>query len=189
MGRRVATFLLPVFSMIFFVQLVKGQFTTASLSGVVTDSSGAMVSGAAVSVLNIATGALKTSSTGPDGSYLFPALMVGTYQLSVEKQGFETYVQKGIVLTVNQAATQSVELRIGATSQQVSVSANASMLTTDTAAVSHLISQQQIVDLPLDGRHAESLVFLAPGTVNSTNNYCLCELPGRCLPDLPGGHH
>jgi hypothetical protein len=165
-------------SMTFSVRLAKGQFTTASLSGVVTDSSGASVSGAAVTILNTATGAAKTSSTGFDGSYLFPALMVGTYQLSIEKQGFETYVQSGIVLTVNQAATQSVKLQIGATSQQVSVSANTTMLTTDTAAVSHLIDERQILDLPLDGRHAESLVFLAPGTVNSTNNYCVVNCQG-----------
>ena len=169
-------------SMTFSVRLAKGQFTTASLSGVVTDSSGASVSGAAVTILNTATGAAKTSSTGFDGSYLFPALMVGTYQLSIEKQGFETYVQSGIVLTVNQAATQSVKLQIGATSQQVSVSANTTMLTTDTAAVSHLIDERQILDLPLDGRHAESLVFLAPGTVNSTNNYCLVNCQGGVYP-------
>ena len=179
---QIAIGLVVLLSMTFSVRLAKGQFTTSSLSGVVTDSSGASVSGAAVTVLNTATGATKTSSTGFDGSYLFPALMVGTYQLSIEKQGFETYVQSGIVLTVNQAATQSVKLQIGATSQQVSVSANTTMLTTDTAAVSHLIDERQILDLPLDGRHAESLVFLAPGTVNSTNNYCLVNCQGGVYP-------
>jgi hypothetical protein len=158
------------------------QFTTASLGGIVSDSSGAIVPGASVTVLHTDTGTSKTLVTGADGSYLFPVLPVGTYQLAVEKAGFTKYIQSGIVLTVNQAANQPVVLQVGGAAQQVTVTADASLITTNTATIAHLIDQQQVVDLPLDGRHAESLVFLAPGTVNSTNNYCVVNCQGGVYP-------
>src|SRR5260370_30837443 len=97
------------------------QFTTASLSGTVVDSSGAGVPDAAVTVLNLDNGFKQTVASGPTGDYLFPRLPVGNYKLTAEKEGFATYVQSGIQLSVNQAATQTVRLNVGAISQQVAV--------------------------------------------------------------------
>jgi hypothetical protein len=165
-----------------FVRIAKCQFTTASLEGIVTDSSGAGVPGASVTVLDSDTGFSRVYTTGTDGSYLFPTLPVGTYQLSVEKSGFSKYVQSGIILTINRAANQPVLLQLGAATQEVTVTADASLITTNTATITHLINQEQILDLPLDGRHAESLVFLAPGTVDSTNNYCVVNCQGGVYP-------
>lgn len=159
-----------------------GQFTTASLGGIVTDASGSTVPDAKVTVENIETGLSKSLPTSADGAYLFPSLPVGTYRLTVEKNGFSRYVQEGITLTVNQAATQSVSLHIGALSQQVTVNANASMVTTETATVGQLVNEKQVLDLPLNGRQAESLIFLAPGTANTTNNYCGYNCQGGVYP-------
>jgi hypothetical protein len=160
----------------------EAQYTTASLGGTVTDTSGAVIPRAQVTVLNTATGLTKNMETANDGSFLFPVLPVGTYKLTVEKPGFMAYTQSGISLTLNQAASQRVELQVGAVSQQVTVSANAAMLDTHTATVAQLIGQQDIIDLPLDGRQAESLVFLSPGAVNTTNLYCLYNCQGGAYP-------
>ena len=158
------------------------QQTTARLSGAVADTSGASIPGAKVTILNTGTGLTMSVATGADGAYFFPQLPVGSYQLTVEKSGFETYVQKGIVLTVDESATQSVNLKVGAASEQVTVTANANMLTTSTGTVSQLIDQKRVVDLPLNGRDANTLVFLAPGTANTTNNYCLYNCQGGVYP-------
>ncbi|MGH9325952.1 MAG: carboxypeptidase regulatory-like domain-containing protein [Terriglobia bacterium] len=164
------------------VSAARAQYTTASLGGSVVDSSGAVVPGANVTVQNTGTGLTKSMPSRADGRFLFPVLPVGHYRLTVETHGFTTYVQNGIVLTVNQAATQRVTLQLGAVSQQVTVSANASVLNTHTATVDQLIGQRQILDLPLNGRQAEALVFLAPGAANTTSLYCLYNCQGGAYP-------
>lgn len=161
---------------------VAGQYTTASLGGTVEDPAGAVVPDATVTVQNEGTGLTKTIATQPNGEFLFPALPVGNYKLTVTKQGFTTYVQTGIVLAVNQAATQIVKLSVGALTQEVTVSSNAQVLTTRTATISQLVDQKKIVDLPLNGRQAQELLFLAAGTVNETG-----VGPGYCLANCEGG--
>lgn len=162
--------------------LLNAQYTTASLGGTVVDSSGGVVPGATVTVQNTGTDLTKRMLSGADGSYLFPILPVGTYTLRVEKTGFKTYEQSGILLTVNQAVTQGVVLQLGSVSQQVTVSANAAMVQTQSATLSQLVGQERIVDLPLNGRQAQSLIFLSAGTVNTTNNYCGFNCQGGVYP-------
>ncbi len=127
------------------------QFTTANLEGTVADATGASVPQATVKVLNKDTGFTKTDLTGPDGAFIFPALPVGAYRLTVEKPGFSTYVQEGITLTVNHTATQRVLLQVGAATQEVTVVENAAMVTTQSATISQLVNQRQVTDLPLNG--------------------------------------
>jgi hypothetical protein len=158
------------------------QYTTGSLEGTVEDPAGAVVPGAEVTVQNEGTGLTRTATTQGDGTFLFPALPVGHYKLTVTKSGFTTYVQSGIILTVNQAATQTVTLRVGAVTQEVTVSANATVLTTRTSTVGQLVDQKRILDLPLDGRQPQELLFLATGTVNETGNYCLANCEGGVYP-------
>jgi len=95
------------------------QFTTASLSGTVVDPSGGAVPGATVTVQNSGTAFSRATKTGSSGDYLFPSLPVGEYVLTVTKSGFQTYEQKGIVLTVNRSATQIVTLQMGRETQEV----------------------------------------------------------------------
>jgi len=104
------------------------QFTTASLSGTVIDPSGAAVPKARVKVENTGTGFTRTTASGNGGDYLFPVLPVGEYTLTVVASGFQTYTQKGIILTVNRAATQLVTLKLGTQTQEITVSGNASLV-------------------------------------------------------------
>jgi len=170
--------------MLFGLTAAVGQFTTASLGGVVSDSSGAVIPAATVTLNNLQTGLLRTSTSDAQGHYLFPALPVGHYQLVVEKSGFKTYKQTGIELTVDKSATQNVSLQIGQVTQEVTVGANVELLNTREATVGQLIDERRIVDLPLDGRNAADLALLGAGTVNvtSTNTYCDVNCEGGVHP-------
>lgn len=158
------------------------QYTTARLAGIVTDPSGAVVSGATIAVQDVGTGYVQTTTSTVAGQYLFPSLPVGNYQITVSMPGYTSYVQKGIVLSLGQAATQNVQLQVGLVSQQVVVNANASLVTTDSATVGQLIDQREISELPLNGRDVQELVFLAPGTTNVTANYCAANCEGGVFP-------
>jgi hypothetical protein len=161
---------------------VAAQFTTATLTGTVSDSSGAVVPDAKVVVTNTETGFAQTVQTGADGSYLFPRLPVGKYSLSVDKPGFNPFAQTGITLTVSRTVTQDVSLQVGGTASAVEVTAEAPLVTTGTAQVGHLVDQKRIVDLPLNGRNAQALVFLAPGAVDVTSRYCGYNCMGGVYP-------
>lgn len=160
----------------------QAQYTTASLAGTVVDPSGAAVPGAKITVTNINTGLTRTNQTGSDGSFLYASLPVGPYSLTVQKTGFVTYVQKGIVLTVNQTASVSVSLKLGQVSSQVTVSANTETVNTRSGTVRQLVGQQAIVDLPLNGREPQQLIFLVPGAVNATSHFCLVNCQGGVYP-------
>lgn len=161
---------------------VWGQFTTARLSGIVTDPSGAVVVGATVSVQDLGTGFTRTTNSTSTGQYLFPSLPVGTYQITVSMAGYRSYVQKGTVLSVDQAITQNVQLQVGVITEQMVVTANSSLVTTDSATVGQLINEKEIEELPLNGRYVQQLVFLAPGTTDVTANYCAANCEGGVFP-------
>lgn len=189
MKRRLSGFLNSV-ALIFYVlalplllpNRLAGQFTTASLSGNVVDQTGASVPDAKVTVQNIETGFTQTVNSGPAGDYLFSRLPVGKYKLTVEKAGLTTYVQSGIELAVNQAATQRVTMTVGAVSQAITISENTSLVTTESATVSQVVNQRQIVDLPLDGRQVQQLVFLSAGVTDATSHYCGSNCEGGTYP-------
>jgi hypothetical protein len=158
------------------------QFTTASLTGAVIDQSGGAVSDAKVTIQNPDTGFAVSVGTGPTGSYLFSRLPIGNYRLVVEKPGFTTYVQTGIQLAVSQAAAQSVTLTVGAVSQQIAVSGDTPLVTTESATVSQVVNERQIVDLPLDGRQVQQLVFLSAGATDASAHYCGSNCEGGTYP-------
>jgi hypothetical protein len=167
--------------------VVFAQFTTASLGGIVTDSSGGAVPGAQVTVFNTDTGLTRILTTGADGAYLFPVLPIGTYRLTVVQSGFSTYTQTGITLTVNQTASLPVILGVGTVNQQITVTADARMLPTQTSTVAELVEKRQIMELPLDGRQAQSLLFLAPGTNDTTVKWCGFNCQGGVYPGAQFG--
>jgi hypothetical protein len=183
---------LSVLSLLFLISVVPSsllaQYTTATLSGIITDPSGRTVPGARITIENTGTGLIRSCMTGEDGAYLFPSLPVGTYRLQVKKEGFARYRQEGITLDVNQTATQSVSLRVGEVKEQVNVSANAEMLPAETSNVAQLVDTQRVVDLPLNGRQAQSLLFLAPGTINTTLYYCGSGCQGGVYPNAQWGN-
>ncbi len=156
-------FLNPVFVPKAFAQ---GQAVFASLNGIVRDSSGAVISGAGVTLSNDLIDFHRTFTTDESGRYVFAQIPPGTYSLRIEQKGFRTYVQNNITLTVGQAATQDVPLTIGDVTQEVVVTASASALNTSNANVSADVSQRQVTQLPLDYRAPFFLVTLL-SSVNS----------------------
>jgi hypothetical protein len=158
------------------------QYTTGSLGGVIQDPAGAVVPEAQITAQNEDNGFSRTATSGTDGTFLFPALPIGHYKLTVEKSGFATYTQTGITLGVNQVASQTVTLQMSTVTQAITVAANAAMVTTQAATLNQLVSEQQIVELPLNGRQPQNLLFLAPGAVNETGNYCLVACQGGVYP-------
>src|SRR5581483_6558690 len=138
--------------------------------------------GASVKVQNMDTGLTQNTTTSDVGAFVFPTLPVGRYRLTVEKTGFAPYSQEGIRLTVNEAASQTVRLQVGGVSESVTVAADAEIVPTRTATSGQLVDQRKIVDLPLNGRQAQSLLYLAPGTVDTTSRYCGVNCFGGVYP-------
>jgi hypothetical protein len=153
--------------MLIFGLPVYGQGTSASLTGNVIDSSGAAISGAAVTITNIDTGSKLTVKTDNVGTYLLKPLPIGNYSLAIEAPGFANYLQTGIVLTVSQAATQDVHLKIAkGAAVTVTVVADTELINTTTAELGTTINEASINALPLDGHDPSALVFLIPGSVD-----------------------
>src|SRR5678815_5155836 len=118
----------------------------SQLSGVVRDSSGAGVPGAEVTVTKTDTGLTRTVFTGAEGAYAIPNLPVGPYQLKVVLQGFNTYVRDGIVLQVGSSPEVSVTLALGAINEQVTVTANTTLVETKSTGVGQVIDNQRVME-------------------------------------------
>jgi hypothetical protein len=158
------------------------QFTTARLGGTVLDPSGLGLAGAKVTVKEERTAYTRDTMTDRSGEYLFPSLPVGSYQIAVTMTGFTSYVQNGIELQVDRSVSVPVHMKLGAVTQQVTVTGDASMVTTDSATLEQVVNQKDIVDLPLNTRYTQQLVFLAPGAENATANYCAANCEGGVFP-------
>ncbi|MGA8528207.1 MAG: carboxypeptidase regulatory-like domain-containing protein [Acidobacteriaceae bacterium] len=145
-----------------------GQTTGSTLTGQVTDHSGAAIPNATVTAENTGTSLTVQSKTDAQGVYRISPLPPGRYALTVAASGFSTYIQHGITLSVGVAATQNVSLQVGAEQQTVNVVANAALINTTSPAIGMTINEESVTQLPLNGRDPQSLVFLAPGTTNGT---------------------
>ena len=128
---------------------LSAQSTNASISGIVQDSSGAAVPGAALTLTADETGKQAKFTTGVDGVFEFPNLQAGAYHLEVMARGFSNYVQKGIILNINQQARLTIQLQVGAQVQTVQVSANVSALNFENAEIKGTINPQTIASMPL----------------------------------------
>jgi hypothetical protein len=141
---------------------------SAILSGTVADQSGAVISSASVAAKNIDTGLSRDTATDMDGHYQFFSLPVGMYEIRAKKAGFTEEARTGVKLVVGQSATVNMDLRVGESSQQITVSGDAPQVGVTTADVAGLVGEQQIKDLPLNGRSFDELLTLNPGVVNFT---------------------
>ncbi len=147
-----------------------GQGTAASLTGQVTDSSGAAMPGATVTITNTDTSLAQSATTNGEGVYLIAPLPPGHYKLMVEAKGFERYIQTGIELFVSVNSTQNVALKPGSVQETVTVFENTELINTTTAELGTTINEASVTQLPLNGRDPSSLVFLSPGTVSVVQN-------------------
>ena len=143
---------------------------TAQLSGTVKDPSGAVLPGVEVSVTQTATGAKRTTVTDETGNYVLPNLPIGPYMLEVSLPGFKTYLQSGIVLQVGTNPQINVVLQIGQVAEQVEVQADAALVETRTTGVGQMIDNQRVLELPLNGRQATELIFLAGIATQTIDN-------------------
>jgi hypothetical protein len=147
--------------------LVSAQ-VSATLSGIVTDQSGAAVPAAGVTARNLDTGLSRSTITDQAGRYQVFALPLGQYEVRVKKNGFAEGVRTGIRLVVGQDARVDLSLHLGAVSEEVKVTGDATMVSVTTQDISGLVGERQVKDLPLNGRSYDLLLTLNPGVVNFT---------------------
>ncbi len=141
---------------------------SAILSGTVTDQSGAAISASTVAAESVDTGVARSTVTDAQGHYQFFSLPVGQYEIRSGKAGFTEEVRTGVHLVVGQSATVDMELRVGESSQQVTVNGDAPLVGVTTENIAGLVGEQQIKNLPLNGRSYDELLTLNPGVVNFT---------------------
>src|SRR5215467_4879998 len=139
------------------------QVDTGSISGVVSDASGGAISAAGVTLSNEGTGAELTTTTGPDGGYKFTPVRIGTYKLTATFQGFQTVVQRGIVVNVGENVVANFTLRPGAVTDTVTVESTVPVLQSQDASVGQVVDSKSVNDLPLNGRNFTFLAQLAAG--------------------------
>ncbi len=152
----------------------KGQSINSSINGIVSDPSGAVVPNANCTLRAVGTQAVMKAITGNDGLYRFGNLQQGVYNLEVTTQGFQTFVQNGIALNMNEAATANVTLTVGTALQTVEVTANASPLNYEDATHKGEITPGVLAELPLavsgNSRSAVSFITLMPGVNTGAGN-------------------
>jgi hypothetical protein len=154
-------FLLPLLLALACVQVFAQANST--VTGIVTDQSGAVVAGAKISLTDPATGAVKVATSGDTGLYEITALNAGTYSLTVTTKGFQTFEQRGIVVNISGTFRVDPKLTIGAETTTVTVTADALTVQADSNVVSTLINEEQITELATNGRNVVALAALGLG--------------------------
>ncbi len=139
------------------------QVTTADLVGTIKDNSGAVVSGAKVTLTNVATSVSRSLVTDSSGNYVFTGLQPGGYTLTAEAQGFRKVERTGVELQVNQRAQVDVDLQVGAVGETVQITGSAPLLESQSSVLGSVIQERQVQDLPLNGRNFVQLAILSPG--------------------------
>jgi len=160
--------------------------TTATLSGSVTDASGAVVPGVAVVARNLGTSLEFKATTDQAGRYVILNLLPGDYTMSASTKGFATTVVPKITLNINQSSTQDLVLKVGAVSQEVQVTGAPPVLQTGTASLGTIVDQKEMVDLPLNGRNLGQLILLAPGASPIDIHQDQNTTPGEIVPAVSG---
>jgi hypothetical protein len=154
---------------LFFVGVARPQTGTTSLRGTITDKTGGAIAGAKVTIKNVSLNIERAVTTGSTGQYEFLALPPGTYELAVEKQAFQRYVQSNLQLLVNSPATQDVLLQVGSSTETVEVSTSVERLNTTDASLGNAFSEKQVRELPLEAGNVPELLSLQAGVTYTGN--------------------
>jgi hypothetical protein len=147
---------------------LSAQQITGNIRGSVADPTGALIQGATVTATQTETGFSRTTTTDRSGAYVLLELPVGHYSLHVSAKGFQEYVQKGISLNVNETASVAARLAVGAEHEQVQVTADANLIEPTVTSLGKAVLQQDLENLPLNGRNFSQLGLLQPGVVPLT---------------------
>jgi hypothetical protein len=166
-----------VFAVVAFVLLalaIASASITGSISGVVTDKSGAVISGALVTATDTQTGVQTTQKTDAKGFYNLPTLAVGTYDLEITQAGFKTYRQTALVIDANSALRVDASLAVGSINEKIEVSTNAAQVETQSTQMGEVIEGTKMTSVPLNGRNFIDLLTLQPGVspYQCTSNNC-----------------
>ena len=162
---RVGLVLLLLVGVLGVLQPAWGQEVTAAIVGTVTDPSGAPLKGASVVATDTERGTVLTAKTNDSGSYSITRVAVGTYSVKITAPGFQTSVQNGVTLVLNQTARIDMQMKMGQVSETVEVTGSAPVLQTDRTEVSTIIDSTTNDTLPLATRNYVQLTLLAPGSV------------------------
>ena len=142
---------------------------SSSITGMVSDPSGAPVLAVQVSARNLETGAARSVTTNENGRYEILSLPVGRYEIKATKPGFEDSLRTGVELALGQEASIDFHLQVGSLNSEIKVTGDAPMITTSTRNISGVVGEQQVKELPLNGRSYDLLLPLNPGVVNFTS--------------------
>lgn len=172
---RVSTFnftlvLTVAFLLLLSPALMRAQ-ATSTITGTVTDPSGAVVSNAIVTLTNPSTEASQIAHSNGAGRFSFPGLSVGTYDLKVSAHGFKLYKTRSLVLNEAQVLGANVTLQVGSSTQSITVRGNALSIQTQTNEISTLITGKQILQLAVNGRHPIELATLGTGVTTSIPSF------------------
>ena len=135
--------------------------STAQINGTVKDSGGLALPGVTVTVTQTDTGLVRSDTTNETGAYIITNLPVGPYRLEASLQGFRTYAQTGIVLEVNANPTLNVTLQVGALAETITVEGTAPLVETRNPGIGQVVTNEQVLELPLNGRQLTQLVLSA----------------------------
>ncbi len=163
------TFVIALLGLLVFSPIVYCQVETATISGVITDQSGAVVAAAEVRVINTDTNGTWIGISNGAGVYLVTALKPGRYRIHVGKEGFKGIDLSDLILNVQDSVSRNFTLQVGSTSESISVEGNALQINTQDAAVSTVVDRQFAENLPMNGRSFQTLIQLTPGVVLTTS--------------------
>ena len=149
--------------LLLLVPFAGAQTTSTTILGVVADSTGAVVTGAKVTVTNTRTGVSRDVVTSSTGDYVFPLLDVGVYDVAVDAKGFKTEIRRGVILNINEKMRVDFALQVGGANERVEVTAEGTTLRTDDATLGQTIEQRRVEELPLNNRNLGALAILQPG--------------------------
>jgi len=171
--RKVATALVSAGTFIFLLGVVAipatAQTNKATIVGTVTDNTGAVVQGATVTITRVDTNATREVTTGDSGTYEAPSLDIGNYKVTATKQGFKTVAQDKIVLQTNDRLRIDLEMSPGEVSGEVTVTAAAPLVETETSNRGNVVTGREVTELPLSGRNFTQLATLMPGVAAAGN--------------------
>ena len=145
------------------------QQVTATISGTVTDTSGAAIPNAAVTAQNTDTGFVAHANTNGQGEYRVDLLPVGNYSVTVDAAGFKKFVRNGIVLELGQSPSINAQLAVGSTNETVTVTSAAPLINTTNGTVASTVENREIENLPIVDRDVYSLLTLVPGVQTSSS--------------------